>query len=83
LGRREILKLDGSSARTKNFPYIYEHEEDTLSSNLLWHARYGQINYDSLTMLKKSGFFGFPAIPKDLKQCDAYILGIHSKQPFL
>jgi transposase InsO family protein len=33
-------------------------------------------------MLKKNGVSGFPTIPRNLKQCDACILGKHSKQPF-
>jgi len=33
-------------------------------------------------MLKKSGVSGLATIPKDLKQCDACIMGKHNKQPF-
>ena len=33
-------------------------------------------------MLKKSGVIGFPTIPRKLKQCDACILGKHSKPYF-
>ena len=33
-------------------------------------------------MLRKNGVFGFPAIPKNMKKCDACILGKHSKKPF-
>jgi transposase InsO family protein len=32
--------------------------------------------------LKKNGVSGLPTIPRKLKQCDACILGKHSKQPF-
>jgi hypothetical protein len=47
-----------------------------------WHARFGHINYDNLHLLKKNGVSGFPTIPRNLKQCDACILGKHRKQPF-
>lgn len=46
------------------------------------HARFGHVNYYSLHLQKKNGVSGFPTIPRKLKQCDAYILGKHSKQPF-
>ena len=32
--------------------------------------------------MKKNGVIGLPTIPRKLKQCDACILGKHSKQPF-
>jgi hypothetical protein len=32
--------------------------------------------------LRKNGVSSFPTIPRKLKQCDACILGKHSKQPF-
>ena len=32
--------------------------------------------------MKKNGVIGLPTIPRKLKQCDAYILGKHSKQSF-
>jgi hypothetical protein len=33
-------------------------------------------------LLKNNGVSGLPTIPRKLKQCDACILGKHSKQPF-
>ena len=78
----KLLKLKGTSVRAQNFVYISQHIEGTLSSSLWWHARYGHINYDSLLLLKKNSVFGFPTIPKKLLQCDACILGKHSKQTF-
>jgi transposase InsO family protein len=53
-----------------------------MPSSLLWHARFGHINYDSFRLLRKSGVSSFPTIPRNLKQCDVCILGKHSKQPF-
>ena len=77
-----LLKLKGTSAYAHNFAYHAPQNECTLSSSLLWHAIFGHINYDSLHLLKKNGVFGFPTIPRKLKQCDVCILGKHSKQSF-
>jgi hypothetical protein len=43
---------------------------------------FGHINHENPCLLKNNGVFGLPTIPKNLKQCDAYILGKHRKQPF-
>jgi len=77
-----LLKLQGTSARTQHFSYNSHYEEGTFPSSLLWHARFGHLNYDSLRLLKKNGVAGLPTIPRKLKQCDACILGKHSKQSF-
>ena len=77
-----LLKLKGSFARVHNFSCLSQHREGTLSYNLLWHARYGNLNYNSLCFLKKNGFYGFLTITKNIKQCDSCILGKHSKNPF-
>jgi hypothetical protein len=77
-----LLKLKGTSAHAQNFAYLSHHNEGTMPSSLLWHARFGHINYDNLHLLKKNGVSGFPTIPRNLKQCDACILGKHRKQPF-
>jgi hypothetical protein len=79
---KKLLKLKGTSAQARNFAYLSHHDEGTLSSNVLWHARFGHNNYHSLRMMKKKGVSDFPTIPMNLKQCDACILGKHSKQPF-
>ena len=77
-----LLKLQGTSARAHNFSYSSHYDEGTLPSSLLWHARFGHLNYDNLHLLKKNGVNNFPTIPRKLKQCDACILGKHSKQYF-
>eukprot|EP00253_Pinus_taeda_P027944 PITA_27944 len=69
-----LFKLQGTSAHAQHFSYISHHEEGTLPSSLLWHARFGNLNYDSLRLLKKNGVAGLPTIPRKLKQCDACIL---------
>lgn len=75
----KLLKLKGTYAFAQNFAYL-SHHEGTLSFNLLCHAIFGHINYDSLQMLKKNGVSSFPTIPRKLKKCDACILGKHNKQ---
>ena len=77
-----LLKLQRTSARAQHFSYNSHYEEGTLPSSLLWHARFGHLNHDSLHLLKKNGVSGLPTIPRKLKQCDACILGKHSKQSF-
>jgi len=57
-----LMKLIGTSARIQNVAYLSQHEEGNLPSSLLWHARYGHINYDSLKMMKKNCVFGLPTI---------------------
>jgi len=77
-----LLKLQGTSARAQNFSYNSHYEEGTFPSSLLWHARFGHLNYDNLHLLNKNGVTGLPTIPRKLKQCDAYVLGKHSKPSF-
>ena len=74
-----LLKLQGTSARAQHFSYNAHHEEGTPPSSLLWHDRFGHLNYDSLRLLKKNVVAGLPTISRKLKQCDAYILGKHRK----
>jgi hypothetical protein len=78
-----LLKLKGTSAHAHNSAYLSHHDEGTFPSSLLWHAIFGHINYDNLHLLKNNGVSGLPTIPRNLKQCDACILGKHSKQPFM
>jgi hypothetical protein len=73
------LKLKGTSTWSHNSTYLSHYDEGTLSSSLLWHARFRHINYDSLCKLKKNGVFGLPTIPTNLKQCEACILGKHKQ----
>jgi transposase InsO family protein/adenylate kinase family enzyme len=77
-----LLKLNGTSSHTHTVAYLSHHDSGIIPSSLLWHARFGHINYDSLRLLRKNGVSGFPTIPRKLKQCDACILGKHNKQPF-
>jgi hypothetical protein len=77
-----LLKLNGTSVHTQNDAYLFDHDEGIMSSNLLWHAIFGHINYDSLRVLIKNDVSSLPTIPRKVKQCDACILGKHRKQPF-
>eukprot|EP00253_Pinus_taeda_P028857 PITA_28857 len=45
-----LLKLKGTSAHAQNFSYNSHYEEGTFPSSLLWHARFGHLNYDSLRL---------------------------------
>ena len=78
----KLLKLKGCFATVQNFAYMSQLEEGNLSSSVLWHARFGHLNYNSLRLLKKNGVYGLPTIPKRRNKCDACILGKHSKQSF-
>ena len=60
----KLLKLKGSSARVQNYAYLSQHGEGILLSSLLWHARFGHLNYNSLRLLRKNGVFGLPTIQK-------------------
>jgi hypothetical protein len=71
-----LLNFKGTFAQAYNFRYLSHQDEGTFSSLLLWHVVFGNINYHSIHMLN----FFFPSIPSNLKQCDAVILGKHSKQ---
>jgi hypothetical protein len=77
-----ILKLKGTSIHTQNVAYFSHQGEGIMLSILLWHVIFGHINYEILHLLRKNGVSGFLTIPRKLKQCDAYILGKHKKQPF-
>jgi hypothetical protein len=77
-----LLKLKGTSFHGHNSAYLSHHDEGTMPSSLLWHARFTHINYDNLCLLKNNDVSGLPTIPRNLKKCDACILGNHRKQPF-
>jgi hypothetical protein len=63
----KLLKLKGTSTWTLNYIYLSHHDEGTLSSSLLWHDRFGHINYYSLCMLNKNGFFWFSYHSKEFE----------------
>jgi len=50
----KLLKLSVTSAQVHNSAYLTHH---ALSSSLLWHARFGHINYDSLRLFQNNGFY--------------------------
>jgi hypothetical protein len=51
-----LLKLKGTSTHAQNVAYLSHHGEGTMPSRLLWHARFGQINYAILCLLRNNGF---------------------------
>jgi hypothetical protein len=62
-----ILKPNGKSSHTHIVAYLSHHDSSIIPSSLLWHARFGHINYVSLRLLRKNGVYGFPTIPMKLK----------------
>ena len=42
------LKLQGSSAHAQKFAFSSDHDEGTFPSSILWHARFGHLNYEIL-----------------------------------
>lgn len=62
-----LLKLKGTYAHTQNVAYLSHHNEGIMPFSLLWHARFGHINYDNLHLLRNNGVFGLPTIPRKLK----------------
>jgi len=77
----KLLKMHGGSTKSQNYAYLTHQEKGTLSSSLLWNARFGHLNFDDLYLLKKRGFLGLPTIPRNVEPCEAFFLGKHSKQP--
>ena len=43
-----LLKMQGTSAHAQNFAYSSHYNEGTFPSSLLWHVRFGHLNYDNL-----------------------------------
>jgi hypothetical protein len=78
----KLLKLKGTSAWVHNYAYLSHHDKGILSSNILWHAIFGHINYDSLHMMNKNVVSGLPTIIGNLQQCKDCILGKHNKKHF-
>ena len=58
----KLLKLNGTSSNSQNSANLGQHNSN-LSSNLLWHARFGHINYDSLIIMKHKGVKWIPTTP--------------------
>jgi hypothetical protein len=58
-----LMKLKRTSACT-HVAYLSHHDASIISSSILWHARFGNINYDSLCLLRKNGVSGLPIIPR-------------------
>lgn len=77
-----LLQLQGTFARAQNFAYIYQYDEGTFTFGILLHGIFGNLNYDSIYLMKINGVSSLPTIPRKLKQCGACILRIHRKKPF-
>jgi hypothetical protein len=58
-----FLKLNGTCDHTQIVAYLSHHDSCIIPSSLLWHAKFGHINYESLHLLRKNGVSGLPTIP--------------------
>ena len=77
----KLLKLHGMSSVALNKTYLVQ-QNYTLSSSLLWHARFGHVIYESIRIIKQQGIKGLPTVLRKLTPCNACILGKHHKQCF-
>lgn len=79
-----ILKLNDTSfiINSHDSSILLSQLSDTLSSILLWHARFGRINYNNIIIMRQQGIKVLPTIPRKITPCDACILGKQSKHPF-
>ena len=78
-----LLKLNGTSSNNSRENYaLLAQQSDILSPSLLWHARFGHINYGIIKIMKKKGIKGLLTILRNITPCDACIIGKHCKQPF-
>ena len=59
-----MLKLNGCFAIIQNFSYMSQLEEGNLSFSVLWHARFGHLNYNNICLLRKNGVDSLHTIPK-------------------
>ena len=50
----------------------------------LWHVRYGHLNFESLSQLKKQGMVkGIPTFKRENEKCEACIYGKQNQENFL
>lgn len=79
-----LLKLNNTPSTTQSVTNstLLVKQNNLLPSSLLWHAIFGNINYNNIRIMKEKGIKGLPTIPRNLKSCHACILVKHYKQPF-
>jgi hypothetical protein len=46
-----LLKLNGTSTHTHIVSYLSHHDSGIMPSSLLWHDRFGHINYENIRLL--------------------------------
>ena len=67
-------------SRKHDFATIVESENSPIR---LWHARYGHLNFDSLSQLQKQEMVkGLPTFKKINARCETCIYGKQSREPF-
>lgn len=66
-----LLKLNGTSSTNCCENYVLlAQQSDVLSPSLLWHARFGHINYGNIKIMKKQGIKGLSTVPRNIIPCD-------------
>jgi len=77
-----LLELKATFNHIQKFTYLFHLNEGKFPSSLIWHTRFGHVNYNILHLLKNNGVSILPNILKKFKKCIACILEKHIKQPF-
>ena len=67
MGDGRLLQLNGTYVHTHTAAYLSHHDLGIMPSSILWHARLGHINYESLHLLRNNGVSGLPTIPRKMK----------------
>nr|GEU89637.1 zinc finger, CCHC-type [Tanacetum cinerariifolium] len=90
--KEHFKELDEKVSRKRNRLYKANLRIGTpvcLLANLkddtwLWHARLGHLNFESLRLMAQRDLvYGIPAIKHTTQVCDVYLIGKHSRAPFL
>ena len=77
----KLLRIKGIViSRKHDFAAIVESQNSPIR---LWHARYGHLNFDSLSQLQKQEMVkGLPTFKKINARCKACIYGKQSRESF-
>lgn len=77
---RKLLKLHSTSTLSRSYAFLTK--AGNLSPILLWHARFGHINYDRICIIIKNNVARLPTLPKITKKCEACILAKQHRDSF-
>ena len=86
-GEQAITTVPMASNRV--FPLCMSHKEnlalksDVMDESMLWHMRYGHLNYESLKLLnKKDMVIGLPTVNSNGSFCEGCVYGKIHRMPF-